>query len=536
MVLIPVTSAFAVEIPDEQKRIVQWGDANGPATQGELFDDLDVWSFIPSQMQALGTEVNSDSIVTNIVCSTIEDEKCSKSLNINVRAYLPACIQTSSLYCIEEFWAIKNGTRINGVFKEQYPNEKTFGQFDAEPQYELPAGVAGGLWQLPGLTHDGGGDSYWINAQLLGSVTRQNISERFGKFMPNQIWSSVSAVNEVAAPGSVAPLAYKTGGSGTDTRPLTPSGAQCLVAGIGKCLLPWPLDEKVSYGMKVRMAHPIAGWLHGRINSPKFLATMSADGQFHLTMQGNPVKVPTVFAMAQWSELTDAMKSRFGGKPSGCCGSGDHWFETAGRNQKSEEMVKDLKAWLPFVKDTANATPTYWIVRTVAGGDDSNPKGCFAKGDINGVVTTNATAYTSGAPMFDLATQSLDYQVSSPHFDANGKVNIGNYNLQINSKVARCLYGFTSAPISATVSIISENGENQVATTTVKESNGWIYLTAGGFSYSSPTLKVKFNQSAAQVAPVKASPRKTTITCVKKSTVKKVSAINPKCPAGYKKK
>lgn len=199
-------------------------------------------------------------------------------------------------------------------------------------------------------------------------------------------------------------------------------------------------------------------------------------------------------------------------------------------------MVKDLKAWLPFVKDTANATPTYWIVRTVAGGDDSNPKGCFAKGDINGVVTTNATAYTSGAPTFDLGNQSLNYQVSSPHFDANGKVNIGNYNLQINSKVARCLYGFTSAPISATVSIISENGENQVATTTLKEPNGWIYLTAGGFSYSSPTLKVKFTQTAAQVAPVKVSPKKSTITCVKKGLIKKVSAINPQCPAGYKKK
>jgi hypothetical protein len=30
--------------------------------------------------------------------------------------------------------------------------------------------------------------------------------------------------------------------------------------------------------------------------------------------------------------------------------------------------------------------------------------------------------------------------------------------------------------------------------------------------------------------------KKTTITCVKGKTTKKVTAVNPKCPAGYKKK
>jgi hypothetical protein len=41
---------------------------------------------------------------------------------------------------------------------------------------------------------------------------------------------------------------------------------------------------------------------------------------------------------------------------------------------------------------------------------------------------------------------------------------------------------------------------------------------------------VKFDVYAAPV--VKA----TTITCVKGKTIKKVTAVNPKCPTGYKKK
>jgi hypothetical protein len=40
--------------------------------------------------------------------------------------------------------------------------------------------------------------------------------------------------------------------------------------------------------------------------------------------------------------------------------------------------------------------------------------------------------------------------------------------------------------------------------------------------------------ASASAAPVAA--KKTTITCVKGKTTKKVTAVNPKCPTGYKKK
>ena len=207
-------------------------------------------------------------------------------------------------------------------------------------------------------------------------------------------------------------------------------------------------------------------------------------------------------------------------------------------------MVADLKMWLPYIQEKASATPTYWIVRTLPNHEIANKRQCLVSGAVNGIVTTNATAYTSGAPEFNQETQSLDYQVASPHNDRQGKVNVGNYNLQINSAVARCLYGFTNAPISATVSIVSENGENQVATTTIKESNGWIYLKAAGFTYSSPTVKVKFEQKAPEVVTVAAKPakpapitaKKSTITCAKGKVITRVTAVKPLCPAGYKKR
>jgi hypothetical protein len=42
--------------------------------------------------------------------------------------------------------------------------------------------------------------------------------------------------------------------------------------------------------------------------------------------------------------------------------------------------------------------------------------------------------------------------------------------------------------------------------------------------------------SATVVATAKPAAKKTTIRCVKGKTSKKVTAVNPKCPAGYKKK
>ncbi|CAB4989293.1 unannotated protein [freshwater metagenome] len=142
----------------------------------------------------------------------------------------------------------------------------------------------------------------------------------------------------------------------------------------------------------------------------------------------------------------------------------------------------------------------------------------------------------------------MDYKVASPHFDKTGTIELkGNYDLAIRSDVARCLYGYTNAPVSATISVVSANGTNQVATTVVSEKNGWLYLSANNFTYSSPTLKVKLIQDASTpvvtptptptpTATIKPVPIQKTIVCVKGKITKKIKAISPKCPSGYKKK
>ena len=186
-----------------------------------------------------------------------------------------------------------------------------------------------------------------------------------------------------------------------------------------------------------------------------------------------------------------------------------------------------------------------WIARTLSSSEiysaGEQVRSCLGDAkNLTGIVTTNAGMYISSPPTFNETEQSLDYKVSAPHFNEAGKLNVGNYNLVLSSEAARCLYKFTKAPISATVSIVSSDGTAQVATTTVNEKNGWLYLSANGFTYSAPTVRVKLTQEvekqAAAPAVKPAVAKKTTITCVKGKTSKKVTAVKPVCPKGFKKR
>jgi hypothetical protein len=157
--------------------------------------------------------------------------------------------------------------------------------------------------------------------------------------------------------------------------------------------------------------------------------------------------------------------------------------------------------------------------------------------------------YDGTAPKFEDGT--LNYRVTGLHHGPDGKsLNLGTYDLLLRSDAARCLYGFSNAPISASVSITSGDGAQNVATTVVTEKDGWLKLQAAGFTFSEKTIRLKLDQAKTEAvvtptpvatpSPIAAAPsapaKKITIQCVKGKSVKKVSAVKPKCPSGYKKR
>jgi hypothetical protein len=321
------------------------------------------------------------------------------------------------------------------------------------------------------------------------------------------------------------------------------------------CFVPQAFPAGVTFGLDLRLSASVYGWLHGRFKNPEITVGVNPankDG-VELTIIAEPIKIPVVGGFIKSATAPAEVLKYFSQKPywGNVRGRGNNWTKSSPLNEltvshehfdPSQEVFDEVRAWLKALGDKSVAEPSYWLVQTVANGGDVLGKCTAESKTLAGIVTTNATMYLPGPPSFDQATSVLDYKVVAPHFTRTGEVFLGTYNLSINSKVARCIYGFSNAPISATVSITSADGNSRVATTTVSERNGFLNLAAYGFEFSDPTISVKLIGEKIAAAPVAASKpataakAKVTITCVKGKLTKKVTSTVPRCPAGYKKR
>jgi hypothetical protein len=139
---------------------------------------------------------------------------------------------------------------------------------------------------------------------------------------------------------------------------------------------------------------------------------------------------------------------------------------------------------------------------------------------------------------FDRDNQQIVVKVGNVHFDEFGNEIQGWMELKVKGNRARDWWGIDPAIAAgyAKVEVSYQDGTKKVATVSANydAKNDWINLRAYGFTYSSPQLAVSFKAPAQATKTVLV--KKTTITCVKGKTTKKVTAVKPKCPAGYKKK
>ncbi len=145
------------------------------------------------------------------------------------------------------------------------------------------------------------------------------------------------------------------------------------------------------------------------------------------------------------------------------------------------------------------------------------------------IVGTNGVQCFTGVE-FDQATQSIVVGVGNVHFDVDGKPLQGWFDLKIKGAKAKQWWGLepSIAIRSVQVQVLYEDGTSVVATTQAgyDKANDWITLKSQGFHFSSPQLRVTFGKPAL----------KTTVTCIKGKTTKKVTAVKPICPSGFKKK
>ena len=502
-------------------------------------------------------------------CDSLDDERC-KSSTLSFNAILPVCDNLADLNCLAEIGIIKeDGTRIAGKFESYFPL-KAENEFEGNASYGLPSGTSGALFTIPSAVHKGG-DRYFASFILNGSVNKNSKSSSLGSFetriTPVQL-QSAPLITGSCGVGTACPNAGWAFNSVTKTWGGQASGFDgqhsCVATSAidSMCAQRFSFPENLRFYLKARVNVTPTGWLHGRIADPN-LEFIESSGFTTIAIEALPVRVPIVYKAFMWPDLPEYVKSKYQASTGRfALGSSGGFTRQPGSLSQSDPLkrnyisqpssssrtgIEELKTWLPAVNDKAVAVPSMWSVRTLRDEELIGANSCFkSDSKITGIVTTNSTQYSPGPPEFDKQEGSLVYKVAAPHFSSNGDVFKGRYNLVIRSDIARCVYGFSKAPIKAELSVVSADGTPQIATTVLGESNGWVSLSAQNFEFSAPVIKAKLSQEAEVVvtptptptpsASAKPVAKAVTITCIKGKTSKKVTAVRPKCPAGYKKK
>ena len=472
-----------------------------------------------------------------VSCSSVDDVACAGSDSIFAQLILPPCSATATEMCIESLEVSDaKGVLKQATFDYELPGQK----YPASKVRNSAAGSSASVWRATESMNSSGTDEYAV----VVSATLQNYQ------------------NKGCTQFVTAPCAF-TRGFRARIYPINrtsniEANQECLWVEDKKCAKKVDFALGARAALTVRIDNSLTGFLFGRIKNVNLDLTPLSSTANLLRVEADPIDVPKIYAYIAKSELSkypkivEYWKTRRQQLSATDFTSND----TIDTGPAPEWAMGDFQAFEEHVKSGPLVT-SIWRVGTQAGSGAGSK--CFDdKSKLHGLVTTNAPTYLPNPPVFE--NDELAYKVAGAHHLADGVTLFkGSYDLVLRSEFARCLYGFTSAPIRAKVSVVSTDGSTQnIATETLREDavRQWLYLNARNFTFSAPTIRVKLTQDAPAPTPtptptpeptptvvVTPTPtpkptvaKKITITCVKGKQVKKVSALKPVCPKGYKKK
>ena len=540
--LLAPSSVISSEVPDEQLNQIKPPTTSSGGYSGVYYDDQKTlqraFYFVESGPN------NANRLRTYVTCKSALEEPCKSEEALFFETPLPPCLGARVDDCLV---SLSGTTSISSSLVEaQFVETVTastrnygpdgasryFTPFTGDRARGIPDSGYPSIWKLSSLPHQGG-DEYLVvsklNAEFLDTAGRKPVNLDVGIF----------------------PIS-RTPGFRED----------CFFNTMTQCLERWPFPQGAQLELSLTTRSKLVGWFYGRVTDPTISFEKLSSGATKLTIRGAPTVVPIVAAWVKNEELPSKLNAliekEFISRNKQFAGVCYFGCDTLDRSQQvvndernpsftlSNDYFERYLLWLDVVKDRAYASKSTWSFRSLQ--DYSQYEKCIGSDGVAGLVTTNSNAYISTPPIFE--SDELLYKVASPHFDSKGNVQIGTYDLAIRSDVARCIYGFTSAPINATLNVLYENGEAVNATTVVGEKNGWFYLSAKGFTYSAPTVKVKMTQTQEAKPTVFPSPvatptsqpsatnlesPKKSVLCVKGTKTTRVVAKNARCPKGYKK-
>lgn len=520
-------SAVLLSLSFTQSASAEPGDAWMPSTQFVGAGKTSFFIAEDTQGNLLSTRVatttDSNGNYYDYWCDTYSTKECSlNNDDVYFRNYatLPVCRDSNQENCVAQLVIKPLGKpEVKATFIRNVGGIS----FTAIPNLGLYEASTVSLWEAKGAPSQGGFETYAVNVRA-----QLDYNKWKGVFQTTSIQASVMPYREVTGP-----FGTPVGGTVQNAKGTKNPGSaiynidhRCVWNDQGKCGILQDFTPGTRVVLSSRLSKDIGGWFKGRMARPVIsiqpfsktndLVVVDAESvdvsrlQVTVDKESAPVNIEDLYLKS------GVMGPLWGGWQAGRDSSGDLAFEY-------------LSTFRSYAKDISSGQSNLWSFGTVPNGQGSP---CLEnQSKVLGIVTTNALVFDGSAPEFDGAF--MNYRVGGLHFSADGQSEVrGSYDLVLRSETARCLYGFTSAPISASVSVTNATGESKVATTAFSEKNGWVHVGAYGFTFSEPQLKVKLSQPKKATSKSKA----TQIVCVKATTVKKVTGSKPKCPKGFVRK
>ena len=439
----------------------------------------------------------------------------------------PVCTSASQTDCVA---SLATGTTTTSSAPCTFVRMTDGNAVAADPTNNLPEGSTIGIWQCP--TPDAAGSTAYTSNV---TMTYFGIDSATKDFKPYYLVAAVQPFTQISGDTYAAPepVPYTNSSSGaTGVGSLQGAHPSCAFEETGTCGLVQDFSSGTVATMSLRLTNQIGGWFMGRLLDPTMAVTPFDSTSNLLTITGEPVTVPALEAAVPFPDAAPSTAVQDCFAPNGGFPPAPYFEVNQANVSNSLAIVDGCRA---LVNDTATGVSTLWTISSAGAAGNS----CLTDtSKILGLVTTNAMAYEGMAPAF--SGGFFSYGVAGMHYLPDGSLALGTYDMIVADSVARCLYGFTNAPISATIAVSENGAAENVATTSVSDMNGWLHLAAYGFTFSHPTISVKLTQAAPAVSvkPVHsvAKSKRKTITCKKGTKVKRVTGISPRCPAGYKRK
>ena len=434
-------------------------------------------------------------------CEGWSDATCRQSGNtLHANLFIPPCSEDESSSCIESLNVSVNGTSHLGapirsidtkpVCRSSSSCKPTIQttKFASMPRSNIPAGSSPSIWTTGGVTNASGTDSFLVSARISLEV-RLDKSGNFSNVTFKDFVTSVVPFKEVIGDFTPAEHLLNDGGKSTWgyhglTNHLTAnqtdkSGCvwkEDLKCGIGASYLP---NTRVELGLRVPVE--IDGWLQGRMGNAN-VAIVPIDKKLNkVTIAGDPIEIPvtgTYFHPGNTPDWGSYEESRI------ATGSIHVWSP-----EGSHSGVRMLTMFEKELGDKAIGRVSLWNVSLIKSAFSCENK---KTPRLEGLLTTNAMVYNGGLPTYKKG--SLSYQVGGLHYNHDGTVFKGSYDFIMRSDTARCIYGFTKAPLQVAVTVTDVNGVQSASTSSVSESGGWLRIRARDFTFSTPTINAKITQ------------------------------------------